>query len=153
MAGRPYELVLLGATGYTGKLTAEHIATHLPTNLKWAIAGRNHAKLSAVLDELNPLNADRQPPDILTAELKPDDLDALAKKTKLMISTVGPYHKYGTPVVEACAKNGTHYLDCTGEAPWFRDMIKQYHETAKSNGAIVSRTSLSLLPVSTDTST
>jgi len=135
---RQYELILFGSTGYTGKLTAEHIAKNLPTDLKWAVAGRNHQKLSAVVDSIKSLNADRIPPKVEVAELTPSDLDALAKKTRLLISTVGPYHLYGTPVVEACAKNGTHYVDCTGEVPWVYDIIKKYHKIAQSTGAIVS---------------
>ena len=74
---REYDIILFGATGYTGKYCAEHVAAHLPTDLKWAIAG----------------------------------LNALVRKTRVLINTVGPYHLYGTAVVEACAKNGTHYLD------------------------------------------
>lgn len=74
---------------------------------------------------------------IEVAQLNRDELDALAKKTTCLITTVGPYHEFGAPVVEACAANGTHYLDCTGEAPWLRDMIGKYHEQAKASGAIV----------------
>ena len=70
-------------------------------------------------------------------QLTKDDLDALAKKTKLLISTVGPYHLYGTPVVEACAINGTHYLDVTGESAWVYDIVRQYHDLAQRTGAIV----------------
>lgn len=128
-AERQYELVLFGATGYTGKLCAEHIITHLPTDLRWAVAGRSASKLSAVLEELQHLNPDRLQPGtsqedfslgiwtdfprsgIETAALTTEDLNRLARKTRLLINTVGPYHLYSTPVVEACAKNGTHYLD------------------------------------------
>ncbi|GME33541.1 Saccharopine dehydrogenase / Homospermidine synthase [Neofusicoccum parvum] len=134
---RQYELVLLGATGYTGKLTAEHITTSLPTDLKWAIAGRNEKKLANVAEELKRLNPDRPQPAIEVLELKGEEIDALAKKTSLIITTVGPFMKYGTPVVEACANNGTHYVDCTGEVPWVQEMINQYHDTAKANGAII----------------
>lgn len=84
----------------------------------------------------------------------PKDLNRLARKTCLLINTVGPYHLYSTPVVEACAKNGTHYLDAyalistspdqtrltpssTGESPWVMEIIRKYHDTAKANGAIV----------------
>jgi len=108
---REYELVLLGATGYTGKYCAEHIATHLPTNLRWAVAGRNLSKLSAVVNEIKSLNPDRRAPGIEVGTLSPEDVDALTKKTKVLISTVGPFHLYGTPVVKACARNGTHYID------------------------------------------
>ncbi|KAF2144061.1 uncharacterized protein K452DRAFT_306694 [Aplosporella prunicola CBS 121167] len=134
---RQYELVLLGATGYTGKLTAEHIATSLPTDLKWAIAGRNEQKLSAVVEELKKKNPDRPSPDIEVCEIKKDALDALAKKAILIITTVGPFMKFGTPVVEACANNGTHYIDSTGEVPWVYDIINKYHDTAKANGAVM----------------
>ena len=108
---RKYELILLGATGYTGKYCAENIVKHLPTDLRWAVAGRNEAKLSAVVDQIRPLNRDRQQPGIEITSLSPEDLDILSRKTKLIITTVGPYYLYGTPVVEACAKNGTHYVD------------------------------------------
>ncbi|OCK77102.1 hypothetical protein K432DRAFT_384955 [Lepidopterella palustris CBS 459.81] len=134
---RQYDLVLLGATGYTGKLTAEYITKNLPTDLKWAIAGRNSKKLATIAVELKKLNPDRPEPAIEICELKKNELDVLARKTRLVITTVGPYMKYGEPVVEACANNGTHYLDCTGEAPWLKDMIEKYHETAKKNGAIM----------------
>lgn len=134
---RQYELVLLGATGYTGKLTAEHITTSLPTDLKWAIAGRNEKKLANVAQELKKLNPDRPQPDIKVLELKGEELDSLAKSTRLIVTTVGPFMKYGTPVVEACAKNGTHYIDSTGEVPWVHEMINKYHDTAKTNGAIM----------------
>ncbi|KAL0259778.1 hypothetical protein SLS55_005518 [Diplodia seriata] len=134
---RQYELVLLGATGYTGKLTAEHITTSLPTDLKWAIAGRNEKKLANVAEELKQLNPDRPQPDIKVLELKGEELDNLVQSTRLVISTVGPFMKYGTPVVEACAKHGTHYVDSTGEAPWVHEMISKYHDVAKANGAIM----------------
>ncbi|KAI9713663.1 MAG: hypothetical protein M1812_006635 [Candelaria pacifica] len=134
---RQYELLLLGATGFTGKLCAEYITTHLPANLKWAIAGRNEGKLSAMEEELHSLNSERLPPSIEVSGLEKGDLDRLAKKTRLVINTVGPFSLYGSPVVEACANNGTHYLDVTGEIPWVLDMIKKHHETAKRNGAIM----------------
>lgn len=119
MAGsRQYECVVFGASGYTGKYTAEHITTHLPTDFKWAVAGRSQDKLKRLVDELKLLNPDRQQPEIEIAQLEKNDLLNLAKKTKVLITTVGPYHKYGTAVVEACAETGTHYLDVTGEVPW-----------------------------------
>lgn len=71
------------------------------------------------------------------ASLDPQDLDILTRKTKVLINTVGPYYLYSTPVVEACAKNGTHYLDVTGESPWVLEMIKKYHNTAKANHAVI----------------
>ncbi|KAF2734764.1 hypothetical protein EJ04DRAFT_492775 [Polyplosphaeria fusca] len=134
---REYDLVLLGATGYTGKLTAEFISTNLPTDLKWAIAGRNAAKLQGVVDELQNLSRDRKQPDVEICSLDKAQLTTLAKKTRLIITTVGPYMFYGEPVLSACAENGTHYLDCTGEIPWYYDMVQKYHETAQRTGAII----------------
>jgi len=130
---RQYDLVLLGATGYTGKLTAEHINEFLPVDLKWAVAGRSAAKLENLIEKLKKLNPKRLPPckcrlrattsarliswvfcSFIALEVcttATEDLDALAKNTKVIITLLGPYAKYGTPVVEACVKNGTHYLD------------------------------------------
>ncbi len=132
---REYECIVLGATGYTGKYTCRHITKSLPTNFKWAVAGRSEAKLQAVVDGLQTV--DRVKPDVLVASLDKSDLVALAKKTKVLITTIGPYHLYGTPVVEACAETGTHYLDVTGEIPWTLSMVQRYEATAKRNGAIM----------------
>ncbi|TVY82175.1 putative trans-acting enoyl reductase [Lachnellula suecica] len=136
-APRAYDLVVFGATGYTGKLTAEYIATKLPTDLKWAIAGRSRSKLEAVAAECKTLNPDRIQPEIEVATLDHAELNALTKKTTLLIATIGPYCLHGEHAVKACAENGTHYLDVTGEVMWVSDMIKKYERTAKSTGAIM----------------
>lgn len=132
-----YDLIVFGATGYTGRLCAEYISTSLPTDLKWAVAGRSEKKMVAMMDDLGAINTDRLQPGIEIASLDPGDLNALARKTRLLINTVGPYHLYSSPVVEACAKNGTHYLDVTGESPWVLEMIVKYHEIAKAIHAII----------------
>ncbi|KAI1781421.1 Saccharopine dehydrogenase-domain-containing protein [Hypoxylon cercidicola] len=132
---RQYDLVVFGATGYTGALVAEHITTHLPTDLKWAVAGRSAEKLQNVISECRALNPDRRAPDIEICSLNDADLGALAKKTFALITTVGPYAKYGEYAFKACAENGTHYFDCTGEAVWHMSMIKKYEATAKATGA------------------
>ena len=108
---REYEIILLGATGYTGAYCAEHIVKNLPTDLRWAVAGRSESKLSTLVDRIKSLNTNRLDPGIEITSLSSEDLDTLVKKTKLLITTVGPFHKYGSPVVEACARNGTHYVD------------------------------------------
>ena len=77
-------------------------------------------------------------PAVEVVNLTKEELDTLAKKTKLIINGVGPYHKYSTPIVEACANNGTHYVDVTGETPWYADLITKFHDKAKASGAIVS---------------
>ncbi|EMD85702.1 hypothetical protein COCC4DRAFT_207746 [Bipolaris maydis ATCC 48331] len=134
---RQYELVLLGATGYTGKLVAEWITTHLPDDLRWAIAGRNAKKLQDVVKELSELRPDRKEPAIETCELEQSQLDTLVKKTTLVITTVGPFMHYGEPVLAACVNNGTHYLDSTGEVPWIYDMIAKYDALAQKNKTII----------------
>lgn len=137
-AKRQYDIVLLGATGYTGKLTAEYITSSLPTNIKWAVAGRSQSKLQSLVGELKSLNSSRATPDIITvANLTAPEMTTLAKKTKVLLNTVGPYYLYSTPVVEACAQSGTHYVDVTGETPWVRDIIVKYDDAAKKSGAII----------------
>lgn len=135
--GRTYDLVLFGATGYTGKYTAEHITEHLPTDLKWAIAGRSQGKLEKLAAELKGLNPDRRQPDIETCDLTDADLGALAKKTFILISTVGPYGQHGEHAFKACAENGTHYFDVTGEVPFVARMIKKYEHVAKESGSML----------------
>lgn len=134
---RLYDLVVFGATGYTGKFTAESITTHLPIDLKWAVAGRSHEKLSQVVAQCKTLNLDRRQPEVEVCSLDHADLDALAKKTFILISTVGPFGKFGEYAFKACAENGTHYIDVTGEVPYVARMIKKYELTAKASGALM----------------
>ncbi|QUC19314.1 uncharacterized protein UV8b_03555 [Ustilaginoidea virens] len=136
--GRQYDLVLLGASGYTGRLTAEHIATNLPSHLKWAVAGRSESKLNAVVAECQKLNSDRLPPSVEIAHVDDEaQLRALVQKAFVVITTVGPYCLYGEPIFKLCAETGTHYLDCTGEVPWVARMINKYEDTARKSGAIM----------------
>ncbi|OTA70161.1 hypothetical protein K449DRAFT_459958 [Hypoxylon sp. EC38] len=132
---RVYDLVLFGATGYTGRKCAEYIHTQLPPDIHWAVAGRNQEKLLSLVEKLTSLNASRTAPEI--AELEDVVLLELTRKARVVISTVGPYQKYGEPIFKACATSGTHYLDCTGETPWVLEMIKKYEDTAKKTGAIM----------------
>lgn len=116
-------------------MTAEHIASQFPTDLKWAIAGRSADKLQTIAKEFQAVNPDRPSPKIEVCSLNDADLAALAKKTFVLIATVGPYAEYGEYAFKACAEAGTHYVDCTGEAVWTMDMIQKYESTAKSTGA------------------
>lgn len=150
---RQYDMVVFGATGtpttippptspltppgYTGKLTAEHITNHLPTTLRWAIAGRSATKLQAVHDRCRALNPDRPPPSIEVCSLSDLDLSRLASKTFILLTTVGPYAKHGEHAFHACAASGTHYLDVTGEVPWVASMIPLYSPLAQSTSAIL----------------
>nr|XP_036586685.1 saccharopine dehydrogenase [Colletotrichum truncatum]KAF6797242.1 saccharopine dehydrogenase [Colletotrichum truncatum] len=135
--GRQYDLVVFGATGYTGNFVTEHITTHLPSNLKWAVAGRSESKLRRLVAENKKLNPDRVQPEIEICDLKAEDLDKLAKKTYIIITTVGPYAQYGEYAFRACAENGTHYMDVTGETPWTGTMINKYEGVAKETGAMM----------------
>lgn len=125
-------------------MTAEFITSHFPTDTKWAVAGRSAQKLDGVVKTCQGLNPDRKPPHVEVCSLNDTDLAALARKTFVLIATVGPYARYGEPAFKACAEAGTHYVDCTGEAVWHADMIKKYNEAAKASGACsksLSRTS------------
>ena len=130
MSDRQFEIVLYGATGFTGKLVAEYLAEAHP-DLKWAIAGRSQQKLDEVRQALNLPKL----PTITADSADPASLNAMAEQTTALISTVGPYAKYGTPVLEACATEGTHYCDLTGEAQWMAEVYEQIDPIAKDSGA------------------
>ena len=134
---RQFDIIVYGASGYTGKYTAEYMARVAPTNLRWAMAGRSASKLEAVRDEIQPLNPDREPPAIETCSLEASELDRLAKKTRVLVNTVGPYLLHGEAVIQACIANRTHYLDASGETPWIRKMIRKHSDEAKAKGAII----------------
>ncbi|KAI0535636.1 hypothetical protein GGR58DRAFT_515232 [Xylaria digitata] len=132
---RQFDVVVYGATGYTGLMISEFITSHFPTDTKWAVAGRSVQKLEDVVKTCHNINPDRESPRVEVCDLNNADLAALAKKTFILIAAVGPYGRYGEPVFKACAEAGTHYFDCTGEAVWHAAMIKKYEKTAKASGA------------------
>lgn len=135
---RNFDLVLFGATGFTGKLVAEYLAQHAPMGTRIALAGRSKDKLETVRRGL-PGGAREWP--ILLADAADDfALGELARQTKVVCTTVGPYAKYGLPLVGACAKHGTHYCDLTGEVQFMRDSIDRYDAAAKSSGARIVHT-------------
>ena len=131
-----FDLVLFGATGFTGGLTADYLAEHAPADLRWAIAGRSADKLIAVRDrvaELNPARADL--PTVVVDASDPSALAELAGQSRVIASTVGPYLQYGEPLVAACAAAGTSYLDLTGEPEFVDLMYARYHHQAVQTGA------------------
>lgn len=127
MTAREFDIVVYGATGFVGKLTAEYLAK-AGGNAKIALAGRSPEKLAAVGATLGP-GAQDWP--ILTVDAdKPSTLDEMASRTRVVVTTVGPYSKYGLPLVAACAKAGTDYADLTGEAMFVRQSIDEFHKQA-----------------------
>lgn len=133
---RTYDIVLFGATGFTGGLTAEYLAKHAPAECRWALAGRNRSKLEAVRERLAAINPACGKLPLLHAEI--DDqgsLNELAASTRSVITTVGPYLSYGEPLVAACAQAGTDYLDLTGEPEFMDRMYVRHHESAVASGA------------------
>jgi short subunit dehydrogenase-like uncharacterized protein len=133
MAERDHDVVLFGATGFTGGLTAEYLAAHADPGTRWALAGRNRSKLEAVRARLGPDHADLP---LLEADVNdPASIRALAQNTRVVITTVGPYINYGEPLVAACAAAGTDYVDLTGEPEFVDLMWLRYHEQAKKTGA------------------
>ncbi|MEU6832326.1 saccharopine dehydrogenase NADP-binding domain-containing protein [Nocardia beijingensis] len=130
---REYDLVLFGATGFVGKLTAEYLVGAAPESARIALAGRSLDKLTAVRDGLGPKAAKWG---LVVADSNDQAaLDELAARTKVVVTTVGPYLRYGMPLVAACAGAGTHYADLTGEPLFIRDAIDAYQEQAAATGA------------------
>ena len=134
-AARKYDVIVWGATGFTGQLVAEYLAAHYNQGgevVKWAIGGRSAKKLAAVVAALDGVAK----PDMIIADSGDlASLQALAKQTTVVITTVGPYFEYGAPLVEACVGCGTHYVDLTGEPPFCRAMIDAHHEAAVASGS------------------
>lgn len=130
---REHDVVVYGATGFVGALTAEHLARHAPAGVRIALAGRSAEKLAATRAGLPP--AAREWPLVVADSGDGKALDALAASTRVLATTVGPYARYGLPVVEACARAGTHYADLTGEVLFVRDAIDAVHDLARESGA------------------
>ncbi|MGW3519096.1 saccharopine dehydrogenase family protein [Streptomyces hydrogenans] len=133
---RPYDVVLYGATGFVGELTAEYLAEHAPAGCRWAIAGRSPAKLAALRDRLAAGRPHLAGLPLLVADAEdPVSLRALAGAARVVASTVGPYVWYGEGLVAACADAGTDYLDLTGEAEFVDLMYVRHDARARETGA------------------
>ena len=131
---KPFDLVVHGATGFTGRLVVEVLQQRFPggLGLRWAMGGRSAAKLAAVRDEIG---APADTPLVVTDSEDPASLRALVGQTRLVLSTVGPYQRYGSGLVAACAAAGTDYVDLCGEPAWMRQMIDAHETTARASGA------------------
>lgn len=125
-----YDIVVYGATGFTGRQAAEYLDEHADASLRWAIAGRNANKLAEVRRTLNAQ------PDCLVADAEDTAaVDALVGQTRVVLTTAGPFARYGEALVKSCASRGVDYVDITGETPWLRRMIDRYHAIAVASGA------------------
>ena len=122
------DIIVYGATGFTGKLCVEYLASK-ERSTKWAIAGRNQEKLKTVADELCP------EVEILIADSDDEDaLDQLTQRARVVLSTAGPFHRYGSKLIASCVKNNTHYVDITGENFWVKGLIDKHHDEASRKG-------------------
>lgn len=127
---RSFDLVIYGATGFTGALVAEYLH-QTQSGLSWAIAGRSQRKLDLLKDRINAPDLET----IVADSESSDDMRRLVTSTRVVISTVGPYARFGTPLVEACATEGTHYCDLTGEPQWMASIFERVSPLAEETGA------------------
>ena len=125
---RKYEIIVYGATGFTGQICCKYLRDNYK-DLVWAMAGRNEEKLAQVKSDFN-LECD-----VVVADGGDlESLRSLASQTKVVLSTAGPFARYGSLLVQACVENGTHYTDITGENHWVKGLIDKHHEEAASKG-------------------
>ncbi|MBR0775927.1 saccharopine dehydrogenase NADP-binding domain-containing protein [Bradyrhizobium diazoefficiens] len=134
MSSQEFDIVVYGATGFTGQLVAEYLATHYKDDkaLKWAMAGRSLDKLKSVREAIG---ASADTPLIVADASDAASLKAMVEQTKSVITTVGPYQFYGEGLLAACVASGTDYFDLCGEPVWMRQMIDKYEAQAKASGA------------------
>ena len=132
---KPFDIVVFGATGYTGRLVVEYLVQHYPNGgggIRWAMAGRSAAKLAEVRDEVG---APADTPLVVCDSADSASLQVLMAQTRLVLTTVGPYQLYGNELVAACATSGVDYVDLCGEPAWMRKMIDAHEAQAKASGA------------------
>ena len=125
MPNREFDVVLYGATGFTGRQTVRYFAKFAPPDLRWAIAGRNPTKLQALNSGVPVIVADSS---------DQAAIDKMVQRTRVLLTTAGPFARYGTGIVDACVRFRTHYCDITGETPWVRDLIDRYQDKASADG-------------------
>ena len=133
MTAREFDIVVFGASGFVGRLTADYLAAHAPSDLRIALGGRSAERLTRVREELGEVAADW--PVVVADTSDEDAVRALAGSTRVVATTVGPYARYGLPLVAACAESGTHYADLTGEVLFVRDSLDRYADVARGSGA------------------
>ncbi|AZM50130.1 saccharopine dehydrogenase [Streptomyces sp. WAC 06738] len=133
---RPHDLILFGATGFTGGLTAEYLARHAPAGCRWALAGRDTGRLAEVRDRVAAIRPEWGDLPLLTADAAdPAALRGLAERTRVVATAVGPFLRHGEPLAAACAAAGTDYADLTGEPEFVDRVYVRHHERARETGA------------------
>jgi short subunit dehydrogenase-like uncharacterized protein len=130
---RALDVVVFGATGFTGRLVAEYLAGHAPDGARIGLAGRSRDKLERIRSDIGGRASDW--PLVLADSSDPATLSDLARRTRAVVTTVGPYADGGLPLVAACAEAGTHYADLSGEVLFQRESVERYHDTAAASGA------------------
>jgi short subunit dehydrogenase-like uncharacterized protein len=141
LSKRKYDIVVFGATGFTGKMVAIYLAKKYGRSVRWAIAGRRLSALEEVRATCAALHKDLSEnptesiPIIIADSGDMASLHAMTEQAVCVVATAGPFDKYGSPLVESCARQGTHYCDITGETDWVRKMIDQHDDTARQSGA------------------
>ncbi len=128
--GREFEVVVYGASGFTGRLVAEYLQREYGANAAWAMAGRDQTKLEAIRSEIGA-----SAPIVVASASDRASLEAMARRTKVVLTTVGPYQLYGEPLLATCVKAGADYVDLCGEPNWMAAMIAKYEADAKVSGA------------------
>ncbi|KAI5807987.1 Saccharopine dehydrogenase-domain-containing protein [Peziza echinospora] len=149
MEDRKYDIIVIGATGFTGSIVTKHLSHHAP-NISWAVAGRSRPKLEKLAASLDPLPAGVNVPDILIIDVLTEDEETvreMMEKTRMVINVVGPYSYYGEKVLKPCIRAGTAWVDLNGETPWYgynlsakeghKDMIDKYQSLAEETGAVI----------------
>ena len=142
MPKREFDIIIWGASGFTGQLVVEYLVQTygVDGDLHWAIAGRNEKKLEDVRKSCLPVAKRKQLPILIADSDDPDSLATLVTQTRVLCTTVGPYAKYGTPLVAACAEAGTDYCDLAGELQWMAQVIPEYQAVAEASGARIVHT-------------
>jgi short subunit dehydrogenase-like uncharacterized protein len=124
---RKFDLVLHGASGFTGQLAAQELAAHAPAHLRWAVCGRSQARVAQIAQK-------HKVPALCADGLDRAAVDALAAQTRVVLSCAGPFSLYGNALVDACVKHGTHYADLSGELPWIHQLIARHHDACSAAG-------------------
>jgi short subunit dehydrogenase-like uncharacterized protein len=133
MSLRSFDIILVGATGFTGRRAVKYFSDHAPDSLNWGIAARDPEKLSRIASE-NGVSSERC---FRVDTTNPDDVRKIVQQTRIIVTTVGPFSLYGEELIRQCAESGTHYLDITGEVGFIQKMSSKYEEAAMESGSIL----------------